>query len=293
MNASATHEIAAKGSSFHKAMLLMPKTKRKAMLILYAVCRALDDAVDDAPIAADAIHALALWEKDMEAIFIGNVPHHALAQDFAEIYRHYQLQPDDMRAMLAALSMDAQQRMCHPSMAELEQYCYGVAGAVGLMSMQIFGCNHPDARLFAVALGHALQLTNILRDVRIDATMGRIYLPHEFLASTITTQKILLDPTVTHSACAKLGALAHARFMEAEALANHLPTRTIAPALAMRDVYALYWCKLAAQDWRAPLSGKITLNATEKAKLATRASGYMLGKYQPVILNENFVVSAQ
>lgn len=256
----------ARGSSFHKAMLLLPRGKRKALLALYALCRKLDDAVDDAPDSAAAQANLACWQREMDAVFAGRTPADATAQAFATLHKEYDFRQEDMQAMLDALSLDAQGAMVHPAPARLEVYCHGVAGAVGLMAMRIFGCDQPEARPFAIALGHALQLTNILRDVAVDARMGRIYLP----AGTLPAQ---------------LGTQARARFAEADALGMALPTRAIAPALAMRDVYALYWQKLEANGWRAPEDGKIPLTKSEKTHLATRASGYLLGRFRAVELS--------
>lgn len=269
----------AKDSSFNKAMLLLPRGKRKALLTLYALCRALDDAVDDAPTHEAAQANLAQWRSEMDAVFAGDTPSTQLAQEFMAVHQHYDFSKADMDAMLDALQRDAAGNVHHLSAAELEAYCYGVAGVVGLMSMRIFGCEQPEARPFAIALGHALQLTNILRDVLTDARIDRVYLPDAHL----TAQAVLATPPL--DLCATVGANAREYFVTADSLAVALPTRAIAPALAMRDVYATYWRKLHAQAWQPPQDGKIPLNKSEKAALATRASRYMLGRFKPVELS--------
>lgn len=273
----------ASGSSFHAAMLLLPKRKRKALLALYALCRAQDDAVDDAPDAATALAALEDWQREMDCVFTEGMPVTPLAQEFQEAHQQYGFDPADMQAMLDALRMDAEGRMLRPTAAELEQYCYGVASAVGLMSMRIFGCEGEHARPFAIALGHALQRTNILRDVQRDAAIGRIYLP---LDAEITPELLQQDTTTAHAACIALAAEAREYFHHADAHGKHLSARAIAPALAMRDVYALYWRRLKQQDWHAPASGKIPLSKADKATLAARASSYMFGQFKPVDLAE-------
>ena len=283
--AAATNpHMQAKNSSFHMAMLLLPKAKRKALLTLYAVCRALDDAVDDAPTPQAAQMALQQWNQELDAVFHYGTPTLSLTRDLQVIHQRYQFNYADMQSMLAALQCDAQERMLCPSLTELEHYCYGVASAVGLMSMQIFGCDNPQARPFAIALGHALQLTNILRDVLTDAALGRVYLPIEVLEAPITPAAILYNPPTIQPACAILAQRAKKYFLEADALATYLPTRAIAPALAMRDVYGLYWHKLQTLHWHSPATGKIPLTTTEKASLVARASSYLLGQFKPVEL---------
>lgn len=274
----------AKGSSFHVAMLLLQKDKRKALLTLYALCRALDDAVDDAPTPQAAHAALGQWQKELDSVFYNGTPISTLAREFQTVHRHYHFDYADMQAMMAALQRDAQGNMCCPTLSELEHYCYGVASAVGLMSMQIFGCSNAEARPFAIALGQALQLTNILRDVLTDARLNRIYLPMEILGEAITPEAIMDNPQSVQYACTALAQRARQFFMEADSLATYLPSRAIAPALAMRDVYAIYWRKLEARYWLAPSNGKLLLTPNEKAALTTRASGYLLGKFRPIEL---------
>lgn len=274
----------AKNSSFHLAMLLLPREKRKALLTLYAVCRALDDAVDDAPAPQAAQSALGRWQQELEAVFRHGQPALPLAREFQLVHQRYHFDYADMQAMLAALQQDARGEMRCPTLQALERYCYGVASTVGLMSMRIFSCIESQAQPFAIALGHALQLTNILRDVITDARMNRIYLPIEMLGETFSPESILLNPQSIQHSCAALAQNARHYFAEADLLAQQLPPRLIAPALAMRDVYSLYWRKLEILHWLPPLIGKLPLTPQEKATLAARSSHYLLGKFKPVEL---------
>lgn len=274
----------AQGSSFHAAMLLLPKRKRKALLTLYALCRTLDDVVDDAPDAATAQTDLAAWRAELDNVFTDGLPLTELAQDFQHAHTHYVFNAADMDAMLDALTMDAEDRMRRPTHAELDRYCYGVASAVGLMSMRIFGCEGEDANAFAIALGHALQRTNILRDVQVDAAIGRVYLPAEWTDEQDTPALLATDPSSTQQACRRLADEAAEYFRIADNHGQHLPARAIAPALAMRDVYAAYWRALNARNWQPPADGNIKLGAAQKASLAQRAGGYMLGQFRPVDL---------
>jgi presqualene diphosphate synthase len=273
----------AKSSSFHMAMLLLPRQKRKALLTLYAVCRVLDDAVDDAASPQDALARLSYWQDAFDAALSGSTTTaEPLAQSLALQHQRFGFESADLTALCAAMRHDAAGNGIIASYEDLERYCYGAAGAVGLLAMRIFGCEQPQARPFAIALGHALQLTNILRDIRVDARMGRIYLPADWLTQPHSPQQVAAMPHTVQRACQRLAAKALAHFAEADRFAAALPARAIAPALAMRDVYALYWRKLEAADWQAPQNGKINLNSAEKAALAARASGYLLGHFKAV-----------
>lgn len=271
-------------SSFRKAMLLLPYGRRKALHTLYALCRALDDAVDNAVDQQQAQECLTMWQRELEAAFSSTIPLHPLAQAFQQLHHRYRFDKSDMDAMLASLYRDATGEMLAPSIEALEQYCFGVAGTVGLMAMRIFGCEGDNARHFAITLGHALQLTNILRDVVRDAQLGRIYLPQEMIGTGITPARLLQSPDTIQTACCSLSALARQRFAEADNYAAQLPIRAIAPALAMRDVYARYWHMLAVANWNPPAESTIPLRYFDKAALTLRACGYLLGRYRPVPL---------
>lgn len=246
---------AVKGSSFRLPLLLLPRQKREDMQVLYAYCRALDDTVDDAPDHEAALHQLAFWEGETAAICGDGIPTHPIAIAMAELHQRVGFRPQDLWDMLASMRMDAEGKMQAPSSETLERYCYGAASCVGLLSMRVFGCEGETADRFAYVLGQALQLTNILRDRKVDAEKNRDYLPHGQSPQDLTAK-------------------AHGYFAEAEKLAEYLPTRSIAPALAMRDVYRFYLDWLEKHDFQAPIDGKIHLNWLKKWQLGWRAAGY-------------------
>lgn len=279
----------ARGSSFHLPMWLLPKAKRDALFALYAVCRGLDDAVDDAPNLASAEAALNEWERALNNVLSGAPVSHPLLQAMAAAHGQFHFDPQYFHDMFGALRMDAHGKMLYPSSVELEDYCYGVACCVGLLSMQIFGCTSQHAKPFAVALGHALQLTNILRDVVVDARIGRVYLPHEWVEActdkTLPLPAALLHDTPSlRDAYHMLATAAHAKFLEADQHARHLPPRDIAPALAMRDVYANYWRQLKAQDFMPAETGKLPIGPLGKLTLIARMASYLTNTFHPVKL---------
>ena len=169
---------AAHSKSFHFASGLLPEEKRSAVRALYAFCRTVDDIVDE---SADSERDTQLdyWRGTVEhASFAGKDLIAAAWADTLTRYhipRHYALQ------LIDGVARDLSQSR-YQTFEELATYCYGVASTVGLMSMYIIGFHSNEAVPYAIKLGVALQMTNILRDVGEDYRKGRVYLPREELA---------------------------------------------------------------------------------------------------------------
>ena len=164
--------------SFYFASGLLPEEKRSAVRALYAFCRTVDDIVDESSdLESDA--RLDYWRKMVETASFedGNLVAAAWADTLTRYHipRHYALQ------LIDGVARDLIQAR-YQTFDELATYCYGVASTVGLMSMHIVGFNTPEAVPYAIKLGVALQMTNILRDIGEDYQNGRIYLPREELA---------------------------------------------------------------------------------------------------------------
>jgi len=157
-------------SSFYWASALLPPEERRAVRALYAFCRTVDDAVDRP--GADA----AEFRRWQDLALTRRPTAHPVALAWADVRARYRIPAPLISQLLEALSWDLSGRR-YETFGELAAYCYGVAGTVGLMTMQIVGYAGPEAVPYAVRLGVALQLTNILRDVGEDARRGRVYLP--------------------------------------------------------------------------------------------------------------------
>lgn len=164
--------------SFYMASRLLPREKRQHVRALYAFCRSTDDIVDHPSETVDA--ELAQWRQRTLA---GNAPGDDLtAIAWADMCRRTQMPMGYAAQLIDGVARDLRQTR-YRSFEELAGYCYGVASTVGLMSMQIMGYTSDDAIPYAIKLGIALQLTNILRDVAEDWERGRLYLPLEELAA--------------------------------------------------------------------------------------------------------------
>lgn len=173
-------------SNFFYSFLFLPKQKREAIIDVYAFCRAVDDVVDDiVERAADGYTAveaqveLNRWRTEMEQLYAGH-PTLSIACKLQEVLTHFPMPQSYFDEMINGCEMDLQ-RNRYESFDELYQYCYRVASITGLMCIEIFTYSSPRTKEYAVNLGIALQLTNILRDLKEDMSRDRVYLPQEDL----------------------------------------------------------------------------------------------------------------
>jgi phytoene synthase len=179
-------------SNLALAFILLPRPKRDGMSALYAFCREVDDVADEESVPVELRRKrLAAWRADVRLACDGGQPQFPVNQELQPFIQHHQLRFDLFDELLKGVEMDLDIKR-YPDFTELESYCYRVASVVGLLSIEIFGYRNPNCRDYAIHLGKALQLTNILRDVRSDAERGRIYLPLSELAKyQVTPEEIL------------------------------------------------------------------------------------------------------
>jgi squalene synthase HpnD len=262
--------VADSGTSFYWGMRLLPAAKREAMFAIYAFCREVDDIADgDVPPAAKRA-GLAAWRAEVEALYAGR-PTRPTSLALAEPVERFDLPRAEFDAMIDGMEMDAE-AMRAPPMAKLERYCRCVAGAVGVLSVRVFGARSPDRDAGAVALGDALQLTNILRDLAEDASFGRLYLPRELLGRHGITSDdpahVLREPALP-AICRELAARAASRFDAADRWLAREDRRQVRPALIMRGVYRRILERLIAKDWQQ-LDPPVRLGKAERLWVAIR-----------------------
>lgn len=167
-------------SSFYYAFSLLPTDKRDAMNTVYAFCRQTDDIVDDNDDTEDVkFEKLHRWRVELEKSFSGR-SEYPLFNKLAKIIGQFNIPYEPFFELIRGMEMDLQNQR-YKSIDDLMLYCYRVASTVGLMCIEIFGYKNKSTKDFAVNLGLALQLTNILRDIKPDAEKGRIYLPQQDL----------------------------------------------------------------------------------------------------------------
>ena len=179
-------------SSFYYAFNLLPEDKRDAMNTVYAFCRKTDDIVDENSDSTDLKYEkLRKWRIEFEKSFSGH-SEFALLNKLGTTISKFNIPLDPFFELIKGMEMDLQKDR-YKSFEDLQLYCYRVASTVGLMCIEIFGYKHPSTKQFAVDLGIALQMTNILRDIGKDAKNGRIYLPQEDLIKFNYTEKEIMS----------------------------------------------------------------------------------------------------
>ncbi len=177
---SAKNIAKASKSSFYYAFNMLPAPKRDAMNTVYAFCRQTDDIVDNNHDNDDLKYEkLHKWRMELEKSINGN-SNYALLNKLGKTIAQFNIPLEPFFELLKGMEMDLQTKR-YLTFDDLKIYCYRVASTVGLMCIEIFGYKNKSTKDFAINLGIALQLTNILRDVKKDSTEGRIYLPQEHL----------------------------------------------------------------------------------------------------------------
>jgi 15-cis-phytoene synthase len=167
----------ASGTNFYYAFLLLPAEKRHAIYALYSFCRVIDDCVDEEGGEGEA--GLSRWEQEVDRAYAGR-PATELGRDLARVLARFPVPRSALLDIVAGCRMDLETHR-YATFPDLRVYCERVASAVGLASIEVFGYSDPCTREYAVELGLALQLTNIIRDVGVDAARDRIYIPLEDL----------------------------------------------------------------------------------------------------------------
>jgi phytoene synthase len=170
-------------SNFYYAFLFLPRERREALEAVYAYCRLVDDVVDEEAPVGKKLEGLARWRRELDHVYAQTPSDNPVSERLRAAVSRFAIRREDMEAIIDGCAMDIEKTR-YESWDELRLYCYRVASAVGLMCVEIFGYTPSQVeavRRYAIDLGIALQLTNILRDVAEDAARGRIYLPAEEL----------------------------------------------------------------------------------------------------------------
>ena len=263
--------VEAAGTSFDWAMRLLPRDRRDGMYAIYAFCREVDDIADDTAPPAEKQASLTDWHREIDALY-ARQPRQIVAQALLEPIERYRLRRDDFHAVIAGMEMDAAEDIRAPDLATLDLYCGRVAGAVGHLSVHVFGDESPVAHIVADRLGRALQLTNILRDLDEDARRGRLYLPREILQRhgiASTDPLMVLRHPALPAACRELAELALTHFEEAAKAMAHCSRRAMRPAAVMGAFYRAMLNALLHTGWRDP-SSRVSLSKLHKLRLVLR-----------------------
>lgn len=249
---SVASEITRKAkSNLAFALSILPKDRREDMVVFYAFCRVIDDLADDLDVPAEKRAAsLSAWKQGLEQGFAAP---DEFQREVIELRDKRAIPTELLTAIIDGCTMDL-----HPqrfgTWEDLSQYTWKVACAVGLVSVRLFGCQHPDSEKYAVALGHALQLTNILRDVGEDLSNSvRIYLPLADLGRFQYTERDLIGRVHDGRFMAMMAyqaERAEAFYQQAESLLPPSDRAALTPAIIMAETYRTLLQRMKADGFR-------------------------------------------
>ena len=263
----------ARDTNFYYSFLVLPPDKRRAIVAVWDFCRAVDDAVDE---GGDAAAEVSKWRNELACCFEGGRPETPQGRALQPLIQPFGLPRSAFEALIEGVEMDLHTSR-YATFDSLYQYCIRVASAVGLICIEIFGYRNPASRQYAIDLGVALQLTNILRDVRGDLARGRLYIPLEDLARCACSEQDLrreaerVDGGAMSSAVKRLLAAQAERAREyyarAESALRREDARRLVAARIMGAIYREILNRIEAADYDV-FSGPIRVPRPRRALIA-------------------------
>lgn len=260
-------------TNFYYSFLTLPPPRRAAILAVWDFCRAVDDEVDEGEgrTTDDRRAGLQRWRQEVAACFGEGTPVTAVGRALAPHVSAYRLPRLPFDQLIDGCEMDlGPVRFAH--FCELRSYCYRVASTVGLICIEIFGYENPATRQYAEELGLALQLTNILRDVRGDLARGRLYIPLDELAAHGVSEDDLGRGARTPAVLALLERQANRardQFARAEAALPAEDARALVAARIMGAIYRDLLDRIVARDYDV-FSSRVRVSTPRKAWIALR-----------------------
>jgi phytoene synthase len=262
-------KTAKSGSSFYYSFMFLSKQKREAMTALYAFCREVDDIADECTDFNIAQTKLNWWRQEIQNLYLAN-PQHPVGKALLTPVQTYQLEAKYFVEIIDGMEMDLNFNR-YEDFEQLERYCYRVASVVGILSAYIFGFENEKTLQYAVDLGMAFQLTNIIRDVGEDARRNRIYLPLDELARFNVSEEDILHSRETSSIQALLDfQITRAEDYYERAL-RELPAedrKNQRVGLMMAAIYRSLLDEIKADGARHVLNSRTSLGALRKLWLA-------------------------
>ena len=252
-------------SSFYWGMKILNKKRRNAMFAIYAFCKKEDSSADSNEINNKKKSKIKKLRKEINEIFKNN-----LNNNFDKTLKYYidvhKINKKYFLDIIDGVEMDIDNIMVCPNKKIFNLYCYRVAGAVGLISLKIFKEYNVKSKSFGLHLAKALQITNILRDIKEDMSYGRMYIPKDILNNVgIKDKKInlIVKNKKFPKACEKLSELAELNFKLAEKELKFCSKKRLKSAILMMSTYKLLLKKLKKKGWN-DLKDRVSLTKFEK-----------------------------
>lgn len=271
------------GSSFSLGFLFLSRERRAALEDVYAFCRLVDDIVDDGSRSREeAARELDFWRAEVGRLYAG-APTHELSRRLAPHVDRFKLPKEGFAELVEGVAMDLEKTR-YQTYGELERYLFGVAGTVGLLCVEIFGHSHTpahDLRAYALRMGNAFQLTNIIRDVGVDLEKGRLYVPLEDLAAAGCPVESVYSRSHTPAFAAAMLRLykrARAEYDAAAGLLHPQDRPAQLPGAVMAAVYEDLLEELRRREFRV-LFEKVSTPKPRRMLLAAKAWARAHGIY--------------
>ncbi len=252
-----------KKSNFGGAFFFLSKEKKQALSIVYAFCRLADDIVDEG--FKDAEERLSDLRQELDDIYKGS-PKTDLGRELQKTVEDFKLPKEYFSDLIEGCAKDLQTPVRYESFGDLQWYMYRVACVVGLICIEIFGYKNEKTKQYAITLGYAVQLTNIIRDINEDAKINRIYIPKQDMESFGVTEEDILKQKDTRKTRALLffeAQKAQELFNQAQKALPKEDFKNMLAARAMGNTYKAILEKLLARPCRLG-DKKIKLSKIEK-----------------------------
>jgi phytoene synthase len=259
------------GKNFYYSFLVMPAEKRAAMCAIYAFMRRSDDIADSTANPDVAAEGLRQWRATVDAALRGETTGEPTLPALADTVKRYRIEPRYFHELLDGTEMD-QHVTQYQTFDELYRYCYHVASVVGLVVLPVFGYKDKAALVPAEACGIAFQLTNILRDVKEDAGLGRVYLPAEDLKRFGVEEADLMNSRTTPQFLELMkfeADRAREYYRKARPLLDMIEPDSRGTLAVMMAIYGGILNKIVAKNY-AVFDEKIRLSTAEKLWIMLR-----------------------
>lgn len=256
------------GSNFVHSFAFLSPERRDAMYAVYAFCQEVDDLVDHPKPGVDCQEELDDWRAQLASMYTGT-PSFPVAIGLAKHAKTFDLPLEYFEELINGVEMDLTIRR-YATFTDLYQYCYRVASVVGLICIKVFGAQSPRADEYAINLGVAFQLTNILRDIGVDAKRDRIYLPQEDLIRFDCLERDLFANANTpafEQLMAFQARRAHKYYAKAQAALHPEDRKALLVAEIMRKVYFRILCRIEYDPSRV-FQERIRVPSPMKATIA-------------------------
>ncbi|MBU3700031.1 MAG: squalene synthase HpnD [Candidatus Kapabacteria bacterium] len=263
-------------TSFHYSFGFLPKEERVAIRTIYAFARRIDDIVDENPsddssVIAEKRERLSWWRAQIEAIYSASSNVAASVSPLKAVINRYKIPKQYLQTIIDGCERDLMQYR-YETFEDLKRYCYSVASVVGLISIEIFGYRHESTRQYAINLGYALQLTNILRDVKADLDRGYVYIPREDMVRFRYTEEDLRNQVYDERFINLMefqAKRAREYYHQARALLRPDERMTMVAAQIMDAIYYRLLEKIELSDYRI-FNRRISVSTIHKIITATR-----------------------